>query len=169
MPAKWFREQPTNRNYLAPVGFQLKLDLFEGVDFFCQKANLPGINMPTTEVATRFRSYAIPPGGGVTYDDLSLTFIVDEDLVNYKSVHNWIEEYGNANDTQEGETLFSNGQLNILTSNFNLNHIIDYERLFPISLSPIEFDAGVSDIEFFTAQVTFKYFKYTIRDKNFKV
>ena len=63
--AEWYKEQPTNRNFLNPIGFILKLEKFEGVDFFCQSANLPDINMPTTQVASQFRNLPIIPGGGV--------------------------------------------------------------------------------------------------------
>ena len=36
--------------------------------------------MPVTEVPTRFRSVPIVPGGGVTFGDFSVQFIIDEDL-----------------------------------------------------------------------------------------
>jgi hypothetical protein len=169
MTAEWYKEQPTNRNYLIPVGFKLMLQLFDGVDFFCQRVNLPDISMPVTEVPTRFRNYPIVPGGGVTYGDLSVSFIIDEDLVNYKTIHDWIEKNGGANGHSPDEVEYSAAQLHILTSNMNTNHIIDYENIFPTSLSSIDFDASVSDIDYFTADITFKYTKYTIRDKNFKL
>jgi hypothetical protein len=170
MAAEWYKNQPTNRNYLAPVGFQLKFELFNSVDFFCQKANLPGLSMPVTEVPTRFRNFPIVPGGGVTFDDLQVTFIIDEDLKNYYSIHEWIRRNGNSEQhiDGDGEVKYSNGQLMILTSNFNPAFFVDYEKLFPINLTPIQFDSTVGDIEYFTADVTFKFQNYTIRDKNFK-
>ena len=39
--ADWYKEQPTNRNFLNPIGFILELEKFDGVDFFCQSANMP--------------------------------------------------------------------------------------------------------------------------------
>jgi len=33
MSAEWYKEQPTNRNFLNPIGYLLKLEKFEGVDF----------------------------------------------------------------------------------------------------------------------------------------
>lgn len=170
MPSKWYNEQLENRNYLSPIGFQLNLELFRGVDFMCQRVNLPEISMPVTDVPTRFRTFPIIPGGGVTFGDLEITFIVDEDMINYKSVHNWIINNGNANEmaAPEGYPQYSNGQLLILTSNFNANHIIDYENMFPYTLSPISFDASDSNAEYFLATASFKYTNYSIRDKNFK-
>lgn len=170
MPANWYKEQPSNRSYLSPIGFKIVLELFEGVDFFCQAATLPEISVPVTEVPTRFRNFPIVGGGGVSYGDLNLTFIIDEDLINYKSIHKWIRQNGAAEQHMPtNDPQYSGGQLHILTSNFNINHIIDFENLFPVSLTPINFDATVTDIEYFTAQVVFKYTNYTFRDKNFKL
>jgi len=170
MPAEWVGNQLENRNYLSPIGFQLQLDIFKGVDFMCQRANLPDIQMPVTEVPTRFRTYPVVPGGGVTYGDLVVTFIIDEELINYKSVHDWIRDNGNADqmETTEDYPRYSNGQLLILSSNFNANHIIDYVSLFPYSLSPIAFDASDSGGEYFTANVAFKFQNYSIRNTSFE-
>lgn len=170
MPANWYKSQPKNRNYLTPVGFKLKLERFDGVDFFCQSVNLPDVQMPVTEVQTRFRGVPIIPGGGVSYGDLSVRFIVDEDLKNYSSIWNWIRDNGNAETDGEVEGLgYSNGQLEISTSNHNANFFVDFERMFPVSLTELSFDASVQDIDFFTANVTFKYTRYTIRDRDFKI
>jgi len=170
MPADWYKEQLVNRNYLTPVGFKLKLERFSAVDFLCQAVNLPDVQMPVTEVQTRFRGVPIIPGGGVTYGDLQVRFIVDEDLKNYSSIWNWIRDNGNAETGGEVEGLgYSNGFLEIHTSNHNANFYIDFERLFPVSLTELTFDATANDIDFFTANVTFKYTRYTIRDKDFQI
>lgn len=168
MPANWYKEQPKNRNFLTPTGFKLVLEKFEGVDFFCQSVNLPNVEMPVTEVPTRFRSLPIIPGGGVSYGDLQIQFIIDEDLVNYTSVWNWIKRNGGAEDHMEGEVEYTAAQLMIQTSAYNINFIIDFEHIFPVSLTDIRFDATVNDIEFITATTNFKFSRYTIRDQQFK-
>tara|TARA_B100001964_G_C14054429_1_gene518511 strand:- start:27 stop:539 length:513 start_codon:yes stop_codon:yes gene_type:complete len=168
MPAEWYKEQISNRNYLSPVGFKLVLEKFRGVDFFCQRVNLPDVTMPFTEVPTRFRQFPIVAGGGVTYGDLTVSFIVDEELINWKEIYNWIRTNGNSEEhmpTEEPE--YCNGQVLIYTSSYNINHVINFENLFPISISEMNFNASSNDIEYFTAQVTFKYTGYTIRDEKF--
>lgn len=168
MPAEWFKEQISNRNYLSPVGFKLVLEKFRGVDFFCQRVNLPDVTMPFTEVPTRFRQFPIVAGGGVTYGDLTVSFIVDEELINWKEIYNWIRSNGCSEEHMEQkEPEYCNGQVLIYTSSYNVNHVINFENLFPISISEMNFDASNSDIEYFTAQVTFKYTGYTIRDEKF--
>ena len=171
MSADWYKEQPTNRNFLNPIGYLLKLEKFEGVDFFCQTANIPDVSMPVTEVASPFRNLPIIPSGGVTFGDFSVRFIVDEDLVNYNSIYKWIRDNGNADQmqrtTKESE-IYTNGQLNIVTSQYNPAFVIDYRDIFPVNLSGLQFDATMTDVEYITAEVTFKHQQFFIRDKQFK-
>ena len=171
MSAEWYKEQPTNRNFLNPIGYLLKLEKFEGVDFFCQTANIPDVSMPVTEVASPFRNLPIIPSGGVTFGDFSVRFIVDEDLVNYNSIYKWIRDNGNADQmqrtTKESE-IYTNGQLNIVTSQYNPAFVIDYRDIFPVNLSGLQFDATMTDVEYITAEVTFKHQQFFIRDKQFK-
>ena len=168
MAAEWYKKQPKNRNFLSPAGFKLNLEKFEGTDFFCQKVNLPDISVPFTEVPTRFRSFPVIAGGGVTFGDLSVSFIIDEDLKNYHSIHEWIRTNGASEGHMTTEKIdYTNGQLHILTSNYNNQLIIDFQNLFPVSLTDISFDAGITDLEYFTAQVVFKFTGYTFKDKDF--
>lgn len=163
--SKWYSEQPKNRNFLAPIGFKMELDLFSGVDFFCQRANIPDISVPFTEVPTRFRSFPIAGAGGIQTGDLNITFIIDEELNNYMTIHNWIKKNGLYEKHSNSEAEYSNGRLEITTSNLNIGAYVCYENIFPISLSDVRFDVGDTDIEYFTAEVTFKYTSFEIRNK----
>jgi len=171
MSADWYKEQPSNRNFLNPIGYLLKLEKFEGVDFFCQGANVPDVNMPSIDVASPFRNLPIVPGGGVTFGDFSVRFIVDEDLKNYYSIHNWMRDNGNADQmarqTPEKD-IYTNGQLHIVTSSYNPAFVVEFKDLFPVSLTNLQFDATISDVEYITAEVVFKHQQFFIRDKNFR-
>tara|TARA_B100001989_G_scaffold51241_1_gene33269 strand:+ start:40 stop:561 length:522 start_codon:yes stop_codon:yes gene_type:complete len=170
MSADWYKRQIKNRNYLSPLGFKLELELFDGVDFFCQQANIPEITMPVTQVPTRYRSVPIVPGGGVTFGDFSVQFIIDEDLVNYNSIQKWIRRNGNDGGDSTivpGEPEYSDGRLMITTSNYQVQRVIVFKGLFPISITSVPFDATVTDQEYFTANVVFKYHNYMITDVNF--
>ena len=171
MSAEWYKEQPSNRNFLNPIGYILKLDKFAGVDFFCQSANVPDVSMPTIEVASRFRNLPMIPGGGVTFGDFTVRFIVDEDLKNYYSVHSWMRDNGNADEmarTTPEADIYTNGQLHIVTSSYNPAFVVDFVDLFPVALSNLQFDATITDVEYITAEVTFKHQQFFIRDKNLK-
>ena len=169
MSAEWYKEQPSNRNFLNPIGFILKLEKFEGVDFFCQAANVPDVQMPTTEVASPFRGLPVYPGGGVTFGDFSVRFIVDEDLKNYNSIHKWMRDVGNADQmarTTAEDDIYTGGQLHIVTSAYNPAFVVEFRNLFPVALTNLQFDATISDVEYITAEVTFKFQQFFIRDKN---
>jgi len=171
MSAEWYKEQPSNRNFLNPIGYLLKLEKFAGVDFFCQSANVPDVNMPSIDVASPFRNLPIIPGGGVSFGDFSVRFIVDEDLVNYNSIHKWIRDNGNADQmarTTPEQDIYTNGQLHIVTSQYNPAFVVDFQNLFPVSLSNLQFDATISDVEYITAEVVFKHQQFFLRDKSMK-
>ena len=76
MAAEWLSEQPTNRNFLSPAVFKLDLQIFDGVDFFCQSASIPDLSMPFAEVQTQFRGVPIAPSGGVSFGDLSSVLFI---------------------------------------------------------------------------------------------
>ena len=170
MSAKWYKEQPRNRNFLNPIGYLLKLEKFDGVDFFCQTANIPDLTMPTTEVSSRFRSLPIVSGGGVSFGDFVVRFIVDEDLKNYYAIHNWMRDQGNSDQMQRStsEIDYSGAQLHIVTSAYNPAFIVDFKNIFPVSLSGVQFDATMTDVEYITAEVVFKHQEFYIRDKNLR-
>ena len=166
--AEWYKEQPKNRNFLNPIGFLLKLEKFAGTDFFFHAANITDITMPTTEYATRFRNLPIIPGGGVSFGDFNVTFIIDEDMKNYYSIHKWMRQNGRADDdadTPEQEE-YSNAQLQVVTSQYQPAFVIDFRNIFPIALTNMQFDARMTDIEYMTAEVTFKHQQFFIRDKS---
>lgn len=166
MAAKWFEEQPSNRNFLAPAGFKLDLDIFAGVDFFCQRAKVPDVSVSNAEIPTRFRSVAIAASGGVVYGDLNVKFIVDEDMKNYLTVWKWINQNNLAEemDTKKDPD-YSDGRLLILNSNYQPNIIVNFESLFPVSLTELDFDVEDTDVDYLTADVTFKFVRYTFNNK----
>ena len=108
-------------------------------------------------------------GGGVTFGDFTVRFIVDEDLKNYYSIHSWMRDNGNADQmarqTPEKD-IYTDGQLHIVTSQYNPAFVVEFRDLFPVSLTNLQFDATISDVEYITAEVTFKHQQFFIRDKD---
>ena len=115
------------------------------------------------------------PGDKITYGDFFLRFLVAENLENYMAIHNWItglgypettEEYLNLTTNEDGlrdpKEAFSDGSLRILNSNYRDVAVIKFLDLFPISLSSLDFEANDTDINYFTAEVGFKYTIYNI-------
>jgi hypothetical protein len=60
--------------------------------------------------------------------------------------------------------IYSDGTLTILGSSFKPNFKIKFSDLWPQSLTTLNFDATDTDIQYFTADVVFKYTIYNITD-----
>ena len=72
-----------------------------------------------------------------------------------------VDEKGRDN---EFAKMFSDARLLVLNSNYRPNCIVNFQELFPTGLTTLEFDASASDINYFTAEVNFKYTLYDITD-----
>ena len=161
MPANWVSQQPSNRNLLSPVGFKLELELLPSEDFFCQQTSKPDISAVVNEVSTPRRRLPIPASGGTSFGDFQVQFLVDEDLKNYLSLWNWINDTTLAYEPDtEKEVQFASGQLFILTNQLNPNFYINFNDLFPVSLTTLPLNVAATDVEFLQATVTFKYSFY---------
>ena len=169
-----------NRNFLSPVGFKFSLKRAPAVAFFCNQANIPSIDLGIAEQPTWLKNIDVP-GDKIQFGDLSLRFLVDEDLVNYMELQRWIRGLGYPGDMDEfrklegeavlpanfgqaGDNIYSDGTLQILSSNLVPQFQVVFSDLFPYSLSTVTFDATDTDIEYFTADVSFKYTIYNLTD-----
>ena len=123
------------------------------------------------------------PGDKIEFGDLTLRFLVDEDLKNYMEIQKWIRGLGYPEKLTEFDELdkagevfgrfagdqdqiYSDGTLSVLTNNLIPKYQIFFKDLFPYDLSTLSFDATQTDQEYFTADVSFKYTIYTINDMN---
>ena len=85
--------QPDQLDYASPTQFRFGIHQLPKVEFFTVSANLPGISAGTITYATPFKD--IPTmGEKLSYENLSISFIVDEYLENYISLHNWMVSIG---------------------------------------------------------------------------
>tara|TARA_B100001094_G_scaffold82714_1_gene79004 strand:+ start:209 stop:784 length:576 start_codon:yes stop_codon:yes gene_type:complete len=178
----FYDRQIKNRNFLSPTGFQFNLARAPKVDFFSSSARIPGITLGEINVGNYLKSVPVP-GDQVQFEDLTLSFLVDESLENYLEIHNWIYGLGYPKSVDQFKQIvldrntsdidnlkqFSDGTLSILNSNFNPMAYVRFTDMFPVSLSTLEFTAQENDYTYFTATVTMKYLLYEILDTQFKV
>ena len=164
-----FGKQIANRNFLSGVAFKFNLTKFPKVDFFSNSARIPELSLELAQQASYLKNIAVP-GERLTFGDFTLRFLVDENMENYLSVYNWLTGLGfpespqqfiditkNEEGQRDKKEQYSDGPLHILNSNYNDIAVVKFRDLFPVYLTSLEFDATESDINYFTADVTFKY------------
>jgi hypothetical protein len=95
---------PSKFDYASPIQFRFKMTKLPNVEFFIQSANIPAITLGETSIETPLKDIPIP-GDKVTYSSLDVSFLVDENLNNYKEIHDWITGLGFPQDHKQFQTL----------------------------------------------------------------
>lgn len=171
---------PNNINPLSPTGFLLSITKLPDVAFFAQEVTLPDVSLPGIDVNTPL-SRISQPGDLISYGDLTINFLVDEDMKNYIAIYNWIKGLGfpkthqeytdfidaerSANNTytrSENLIQFSDGTLSVLGSNNTTVQAFKFIDLHPTSLNSLQFVANASDVNYLTGSVTFRYTYFEI-------
>ena len=98
--------QPDKLDYLSPTKFKFNIHQLPKVEFFCTAANVPAINLGEAIFPTPYKQIPVM-GDTLTYDNLSISFIVDENLENYIELHEWLTAIGFPKDREQFTTFRS--------------------------------------------------------------
>ena len=182
--------QPDQLDYASPTQFRFGVHQLPKVEFFTVSANLPGISASISIQSTPFKD--IPTmGDKLTYDNLSISFIVDEYLENYISLHDWLVGIGfpqkrdqfktfrdvTSNTPAGGGTaavdrigkatadkaMYSDAFIQILSNKNNPIVEVNFQNVFPINLSALDFTQTATDVEYMVATAEFAYQIYEIK------
>ena len=183
--------QPSKLDYTSPTQFRFLINQLPKVEYFTTEANIPGITLGDIELATPLKNIPLM-GDKLTYEDLNITFIVDENLENYIEMHTWLTAIGfpkdrkqfadfrsttsNTPTIQRGESkdigdvrastpeiaMTSDAIMTILTNKNNPVVECRFRDVFPTSLSGLTYSQNQTDVEYLTATVNFKYQIYEI-------
>ena len=85
--------QPTKLDYASPTQFKFGIIKLPKVEYFCTAANIPGITLGNANQPTPLKDIPIP-GDKLDYDTLNISFLVDENLENYREIHGWLTGLG---------------------------------------------------------------------------
>ena len=154
------RNQPTNLNQLNVVSFESNFLRMPNINYFCQRVGIPGITLSNTILSTPFANIPIE-GDVLEFEDLTIGFIVDEDMQNYLEIYNWLQSLGFPEKfpQYDNETLKIKSDVNILihTNKSNPNYSIVFKDVFPVSLGAISFDTNATSLDPIVNDATFKY------------
>ena len=183
--------QPTKLDYASPTQFKFSINQLPKVEFFTVSANIPDITLSDVVIPTPFKPIPVM-GQNLTYSNLSITFIVDEFLENYRELREWLTGIGfpkdrkqfkdfRSNTSNTGSTsttpvqdvgkvgkavpdsaMFSDATLTILSNKNNPIVEVRFSNMYPVSLGALEFSQQATDVEYLTVQADFTYQIYEI-------
>lgn len=155
-------------NFFTPLEFIVTIKRLPNVEFYTQRATIPGISSSPIARPTPFnRVYETPDE--LTYNNFDFSFIIDENMNNFLEVFNWMtgitgpkdfSQYKNLKESRDG--VISDITIVVLNSSKNSSMRIEFKNCFPISLSEVVLDTTQSDLVYPEATVTFQYDYYEI-------
>ena len=183
--------QPDNLDYLSPTQFKFNIHQLPKVEFFCTAANVPAINLGEAVFPTPYKEIPVM-GDTLTYDNLSISFIVDENLENYIEIHEWLtaigfpknrnqfssfrsstastpiatqgtsDDIGDVQPATSARGMFGDAILTILTNKNNPVVEVRFQDIYPVALGALDFTQTATDVEYITVTADFSYKIYDI-------
>ena len=175
--------QPDNLDLARPTQFRFSILKIPNTEYFIQEVNLPGIAFSGDAVLnTRFTSLNMM-GDTVNYEPLEISFSVQENLSNWREIHDWMvgigfpensEQFSQAiseakatrtsvsGRTANVSTLQSDATLMIMTNKNNPTVKVNFKNVYPTSLSGVSFDTKDTDAQNLTATMTMNYDYYNL-------
>ena len=181
--------QPDKLDYSSPTQFRFMINQLPKVQFFTTAANIPDLSLGEAVIPTPYKDIPIM-GDKITFGNLDVSFIVDEHLENYVSIHNWLIGIGFPKNRQQFSSfrsdttnnptsaktvsvdrvgnatpdrgMYSDATLTILSNKNNPLVEVRFTDIFPVSLSALSYDNAATDVDYLTAQISFRYKLYEI-------
>ena len=154
---------PERINPLLPTYYQFSIFKIPNVNYFCQTASLPSLSLSQVNMPTRFSTLQSP--AKLTFDELTITFIVDVAMKNWMEIYNWMRSTTNVDSYKEyrpDNEQSTTASLLILNSSKNPKLNVTFNSLYPITLSALDFTSTGTDPEPLQATCSFSYRSYDI-------
>jgi hypothetical protein len=86
-------QQPTVFDYATGTQWRIAFNRIPKTTWFCTAANIPGISLGEASYPTPMADMFVA-GDKLTFETLNITFLVDEELQNYRELWEWIVGMG---------------------------------------------------------------------------
>ena len=179
--------QPTELDYADPTKFKFSINKLPKVEYFiCNFRKSRPTIFPTP-----FKQIPVM-GDDLTFDNLEITFLVDEKLENYIELHQWLVGIGfpksrtqfssfktsnsdafptdtatTGSSTSPGtatgvQAMYGDATLTIMSSKNNPLVEARFQDVYPVALSGLAYNQQEGDIVYLTATCTFQYKIYEL-------
>jgi hypothetical protein len=147
-----------DQNNLSQLNFRFKLSITPELEYRAQTVSIPAINLGAISTPTPFVPYF--NAGNITYDELNIQFMVGEKMADYLEIFNWIEKLGHPDNLENYKNIKSDCSVFILNNNLQPQIHVRFTDVFPVSLSAIEFDSTLPEIQYATSTVGLRFNRY---------
>lgn len=148
----------TNFDLFSPNKFKVVIEKFPATNFFAQTILIPGFSIGAIPHPTNTWADISQPGDKILFEDLVVSFLLDEDLVTQKELMDWT--YGIVRGLVEPR--FSDISIIALTNNSTKNKTYKFFNCYPYSTGSFSVDTKVPEDQPITLDVIFKYSHYEI-------
>ena len=100
--------QPTVFDYATGTQWRLAFNRIPKTTWFCTAANVPGITLGEAQFPTPMSDMFVA-GDKLTFETLNITFLVDEELQNYRELWEWIVGIGSPVNHSQWSTTLTKG------------------------------------------------------------
>ena len=156
----------TNESYLQPISFQFQCPRTPTLNYFAQSVSIPSIDCAAALQPTALVSSPLP-GQDFTYNPLTVSFIVDENMNNWLEVYNWMistKATDRFDRVSAPADQFSDASILIMNNKMKAIRRIEFYRIFPTNLTEIPFDSASTDPSPILATATFAYTFYEVSE-----
>ena len=181
--ASWAGDLPDNLSYLAPTQFELLIKKLPNTKYFSTGVNVPSISVAEVQQPTRYGANVKVPGDKISYGEITVTFIVDENMENWTELYTWMSQITSstdpdkyrslvganrrANEPYDGsgdyDAVYSDMTIVVTTRSNNPNRYIRIQDAFPTSLGEITMDTTVAGgLSYVTCTASFQFTTFEI-------
>ena len=143
-----------NINYLQPNSFKLVIDSkkYGNIEYFAQGVQHPGATAQAAEAPFKRVSYIPFSADKLTFGELGVTMILDEDMSSYTEMYAWMKRLVESSDRQEADIT-----VHVLSSKNNTVKKIRYIDCIPTTIGDINFEATTTDGQYLTFPISFRF------------
>ena len=181
--ATWAGELPDNLSYLAPTQLELLVKKLPHTKYFATGVNVPSVSVAEIQQPTNLGLNVKVPGDKLNLGEMTVTFIVDENMENWTELYTWMSQLTSSTDPEKFRTLvganrranepydgsgdydalYSDMTIVITTAANNPNRYVRIQGAFPTSLGEIAMDTTVAGgLSYVTCTASFQFTNFEI-------
>ena len=181
--ASWAGNLPDNLSYLAPTQFELLVKKLPNTKYFATGVNVPSVSVAEIQQPTNLGRNVLVPGDKINLGELTVNFIVDENMENWTELYTWMSQITSSTDPEkfrtlvganrkadepydgsgDYETMYSDMTIVVTTAANNPNRYIRIQDAFPTSLGEVTMDTTVAGgISYVTCTASFQFTNFEI-------